>query len=552
MCVHPCVHPATFLPHIAGLRLDHVAVTDQLITLTLSCVQTTAPCPLCQRPSTKVHSSYTRTVADLPWSDRRVCLCVQTRRFVCAVKTCARRIFCERLPDLVAVYGRRTHNLRQRLQQIGLALAGRAGARLAQAQHMPISRTTLLRLVRAVPQPLVAVPRALGIDDWAQHKGHTYGTILVDLAQHQVVDLLPDRSAATVASWLQEHPGVEVISRDRGQTYTEGATSGAPEAVQVADRWHIAKNLGEALERYLARHQGVLQEVARAVAGAVPPGPGAAATPAPEAPPPLTRRQQEHDHRRARRLARYEEVRARFQQGQSQRAIAAHMGVNGKTVRRYLQAETFAEMQPRRRRRQVDPYVAYLQQRWAAGCHNGRRLFRELKEQGYRGGRSQVADVVARLRRAQGLPPDRRAARHDTPGPSPRLVQPLSPRQVAALFLRQPDDLTERQQHEVQQLCAAREGMATVYHLAQAFMHLLRERRGQDLAAWAEEVRASGIADLMTFAAGMADDPAVRAGLTLPWSNGPTEGFVNKLKMLKRQMFGRAKIDLLRQRLLLA
>ncbi|HKC73832.1 MAG TPA: ISL3 family transposase, partial [Chloroflexota bacterium] len=367
------VDPVAFLPHIRGLRLDHVVVTADLITLTLTCVRASAPCPLCQRPSTKVHSSYTRTVADLPWSDRRVSLCVQTRRFVCAVATCARKIFCERLPDLVAVSARRTHNLRARLQQIGMALAGRAGARLAQAQGTPLSRTTLLRLVRAMPQPVAAVPRALGIDDWAQHKGHTYGTILVDLAQHQVVDLLPDRTAETVASWLQEHPGIAVISRDRGQTYTEGATLGAPEAVQVADRWHIAKNLGEALERYVARHQRVLQDVARAVADAVTPGPAAAAAPAPAAPPRLTRRQQEHDQRRARRLARYEEVRARFHQGQSQRAIAAHMGVNGKTVRRYLQAETFPEMQPRRRRRQVDPYVAYLQQRWAAGCHNGRR-----------------------------------------------------------------------------------------------------------------------------------------------------------------------------------
>jgi len=237
------VDPATFLPHLTGLRFDQIEVTPQLIAVTVAAVRPEACCPLCAQPSAKVHSYYTRTVADLPWSGRRVTLCVRTRRFACLIDACARKIFCERLTEFVAVYARRAHNARASLERIGLALAGRAGAKLAAAQGMPVSRMTLLRLVRALPCPAIDAPSIVGVDDFARRKGRTYASIVCDLERHRPLDLLPDASAETWAAWLAAHPSVTVVSRDRGQAYAEGTTRGAPGAVQVADRWHLLRSV---------------------------------------------------------------------------------------------------------------------------------------------------------------------------------------------------------------------------------------------------------------------------------------------------------------------
>jgi transposase len=238
------INPATFLPHLKGLRFDRLNVMPERITLTVSAVRPTARCPLCHQPSATVHSYYTRTVADLPWSGRQVRLQVQTRRFVCRVAACRRRIFCERLTPFVAAYGRRTHGLRASLEQTGLALGGRAGARYAATQGTPARRQTLLRLVRAVPPPAAPAPTVVGVDDWARRKGRTYAAIVCDLERHRPLDLLPDATADMWAAWLTAHPTVQVVSRDRGQQFAEGTTRGAPQATQVADRWHPLASSG--------------------------------------------------------------------------------------------------------------------------------------------------------------------------------------------------------------------------------------------------------------------------------------------------------------------
>ena len=207
-----------------------------------------AACPLCGRRSRRVHSRYWRTLADRPWNGRPVVLRLLVRRFRCGNTDCPRRIFTERLPELVAPQARRTMRLGQDQQEVGFAVGARPGARLAGRLGMPLSARTLLRLLHTAPCPERPNPRVLGMDEWAWRRGRRYGTILVDLERSQPVDLLPDRDADSVARWLRAHPGVEVVSRDRSRLYADGIGRGAPGAKQVVDRWHVLRNLGETLE----------------------------------------------------------------------------------------------------------------------------------------------------------------------------------------------------------------------------------------------------------------------------------------------------------------
>lgn len=547
----------SLFPHLQGLQILAGTVDDQTLSLSLAPADRQACCPLCHQPARRVHSHYSRRVADLPVGGLRVCLRLRVRRFFCDTPDCTRRIFAEPFARLVAPFARRSDSLRRALEQIGFALGGRPGARLTSPLAMPASATTLLRLVRAAPEPIVTTPRVLGVDDWAIRKGHTYGTILIDLEGGRPVDLLPDRQAATFARWLQEHPGVEVISRDRAGAYAEGARQGAPDAVQVADRWHLLKNLGDGLERLLQRYHRTIQAAAAETmlpdrtapslpvpapsATTVPNSPGAvprpssrsAAPPAPERSP--TRKQLLHKH--AHQL---------FREGCSQSAIASVLHVDRKTVRRYLRMETMPDREPRRQRgSRLDPYTAFIRQRWGEGCHNAQQIFRELQTRGYPGGRSLVKQWILSLRRSPHGPPPTAAQ------PPTAVLPKLSIRQVVWYFVRPPAELDEAEKRCLERLCQTSQALNSAYGLVQVFGKMVRERQMKLLTGWVQEARESGIAELGRFAAGLERDrAAVEAGLDLPWSNGPVEGAVNRLKTIKRQMYGRAGFDLLRRRVL--
>ena len=282
-----------------------------------------------------------RVIADVPCGGAGVRLHVRPRRFWCRVRGCRRRIFCERLPDLAAPRARRTARLRERLRRAAGALGGEAAARQAAADGTPVSARTLLRLLRDTPLPEAGPVRVLGVDDWSRRRGQAFGTILVDLEAHRVLDLLPDRTAATLAAWLRPHPELEVVSRDRAGAYADGIRQGAPQAVQVADRFHLVANLTAVVERTLGRHHAVLRAAAQA-ALAEPAAPPPAA-PVPER---MTKLHQERLSRRERRRARYEEVLGLHRRGWSQVRIAGALGMGRHTVRRYLRADGCPEPAP--------------------------------------------------------------------------------------------------------------------------------------------------------------------------------------------------------------
>jgi transposase len=538
-----------------GVRLTHVTVEKTAIRLQLTAIAPTAACPLCGLPSSAIHSRYQRRLTDVPWGARTVHVQLTARKFLCRKATCRRRIFTERLPDLIATYARKTHRLITALRAIGLALGGQAGARLAARLRLPTSPSTLLRLAQTAPVPHPPALQAVGVDEWAWRRGHRYGTILVDLVTHRVVDLLPDRSAASVAAWLTQHPTLTVVCRDRSDLYADGIRRGAPQAVQVVDRFHLVHNLRQALEAVLIDRRPALQAAAVCMAMAlthvngpspvVPMYRGRRLTPKP-APPPVQR-----PPRHARWVTIYEALHRLHAQGTPIATMARQLGISRPTVYAYLRWDT--PPGPRRLQRPpsarvLTPYVPYLIRRWRESGADSRQLWREIQTLGYTHPARTVGRFITQLRQAAdaGHPPEWQRSPYTCPqGPSARAVSfqivcPAAKRsQDAAIY--------------IDHLCQLDPGIARANQLAQAFLALVRERRGDALEAWMVEATDSGIVELARFARGLQDDLcAIQAGLTLEWSNGVTEGHIHRLKLVKRQGYGRAGFALLRQRVLQA
>jgi transposase len=464
------------------------------------------------------------------------------RKFFCDASRCPRRIFTERLPELVAPWARRTRQLAEVLGILAFALGGEAGARVVARLGMAVSAATLLRLVRCTQLRLQPAPRVLGVDDWAFRKDHHYGTILVDLEQRRVVELLAERKAEPLIDWLQAHPGVEVVSRDRAPAYAEAARKGAPEAVQVADRWHLLQNLVEALERCLLRFRPSLKAAAgigEAVIGPLPSPDATVLVPWQQRAAAVS--QQKH----AVTMERYERMRALRTAGFTVLDIAQLVGASRRTVYRYLALDGPPERQrpPRSAGRVLAPYEPYLIQRWAEGCRNHSRLFREIRLLGYQHSARTVSLFLQRLEQepsASGVASSR-----------PTVTRVPSARRVACLLVWRKDQLAEEDRAYLRRLCDHEPTIALAYEMAQEFADMARKRTGQRFDAWLTGATTSGITELDRFARGLTDDrAAVEAGLMLEWSNGQTEGQVNKLKLLKRSMYGRANFDLLRLRLL--
>ncbi|WP_251018180.1 ISL3 family transposase [Streptomyces sp. ISL-1] len=499
-----------------------------------------AACPDCGRFSGRVRDSYQRRLKDLPLGGQSVVIRLTVRRFICGAADCPRRTFAEPFAQLTDPYARFTTRLNHILERVGLALAGRAGARLADQLRLRAGRMTLVRRVMALPDPQFSTPRVLGVDDFAIRRGQTYSTVLTCGETHRVVDVLPTCEAGPLAAWLTTHPGVEIICRDRAGAYAEGARLGAPDALQVADRFHLWQGLGRAVETCVAAHRECLRTPTP------PPKPSTIGAPSEAARSDTDPPQDDSDlpgpdpagRRAQRKKAAHALVHELLAQGHSRRAIARHLGWGLNTVLRYAAAvhwqDTIRENRPRPSR--LDPYKPYLKRRFAAGCTNVTQLHCELLAEHAPVTYAMVRAYVATLRTA---PPD-------APPPPPKV------RQVTGWLTRHPTALSEENRADLKDVLARCPELDTAAGHIRDFGEILTGRLGATLPAWIDAVDASQLPGLTCFALHMLRDlDAITAGLSLRWSSGGTEGAVNRIKKIKRQLYGRAGFELLRKMILL-
>jgi transposase len=523
------------LPHLAGLA-ERAECTEAGLVVWARSRAAGACCPGCGAWSVRVHSEYARRLQDIPAGARPVVIVLAVRRFFCDSPACPAVTFAEQAAGLSQRYRRRSIALQELLGRVGLALAGRAGARLAAVLGIAVHRSTLLGLVMALPEPPARAPEVLGVDDFALRRGHVYGTVLVDVTTGTVTDLLPDREAGTVAAWLRAHPGTRVICRDRAGAYAEGARDGAPGAVQVADRWHLWDNLAGYVAGAVTAHHGCLTRP--------PPGPAA---PAPATPPGTLdwadgRRDAEGRERRLipRTVQRHAAVHDLLAAGQSLTAIGQALGLHRETVRRYARAaDPAALLVPATTRdSQLDPWKPLLHQRWDEGLTDARRLHAEIAALGFTGSDQAVRRYVRPFRQLPAAPPPRPAA--------------PTPRQLTRWLLTRPDHLRDDQRAALAASQASCPHLNALAGHVTAFAQMMTGRHGSQLGDWLAAVEADDQPQLHSLAAGIRRDlDAVTSGLTQPWSSGKVEGTVNKIKTIKRQMYGRASFALLRKRVLL-
>lgn len=520
-------------PHLRGFRLLSYHRETKRLVLICERVTPTALCPICGTATHRIHSRYERTVRDLSVQNVQVVLRLHVRKFYCDQPNCPRRIFTERLPQVTSSHGRFTFGLRQLLGQLGREQGGASAERSATLQGMQVTARAILRFMHALPLPPIAPPQIIGLDEWAWKRSKRYGTIIVDLERKKPIALLADRSQQTVVHWLKQHPTIQIVARDRSKEFAAAILAALPQAKHVADRWHLAKNLTEHLDKVVS---GTWKRLTKVAGEAEMP-----TEPLPVFPPARRPRQSVGE-------ARYQQVLALRESGLPTRSIAQHMGVGARTIQRWL-AEGHGPYAGRRkpRRSPLDWSTRYLRERWEAGERNGTILWEELQVKGYTGSLRSIYRRLAKFRehpRKRGLPAWPESILRSS-------FEDVTPGKVVGWMLTRPRELRPEAEAQLDRITQMDSQLAQARELTHGFLDLIRHHTGEGLDTWLQEAHASTLREFRSFARSVErDKAAILAGLTLPYSTGPVEGHINRLKLIKRQAYGRAGLSYLQHRFL--
>lgn len=504
--------------------------SDATLTLIVHSRQKEVLCPECGSHSSRIHSYYYRQVKDLPVFGKGVIMKLKSRKFYCDNDVCCRKIFVERFPIHFSLYQRVTDRLREKLLKVALLMGGNPGAVLCQTLNIETSSSSLIRYIHKEKTNQPLSPTHIGIDDWAYKKGHTYGTAIVDLKKRSVIDLLPDRESCSVEKWLADHPGIKVVTRDRFSNYSKGVSMGAPTCKQVADRWHLLKNLGDAVKKLLERKRQELRraEVAR-----------------------ISKRQKknpaettfilEAKESPSKRMAQMQEIKKLIASGVGIRTIAQTIGMSRNTVRKYIHLD-----EPPNKKRpgsEILKYADYFKRRIQEVPNiETIQLWREIKNKGYKGSRSVVYEFLKMYTRSKNKAPIQYIPQ-----------QSWTPSKVSLLLYRDEDELSMGDRQLIHKLKKKSPDIEIAHQLVQRFKLLMLKKSGNLLKGWINQAMKCPIHELRAFSKGLLTDfKAIKNAFSLKWSNGPVEGQINKLKTIKRQMYGRAGFSLLRKRIILS
>lgn len=512
--------------------IAHAEKREDRVNLEIHSRQKKSNCPLCHSCSRSIHSIYQREIKDLPAFGNKIFIALIVRKFYCRNPACPRKVFTERFPDHFAPYLRRTIRLEEKLVKISLLMGGNPGERLCRNLSIQISSSTLIRLIHRQNPPVANPVTVLGIDDWANKKRHTYGTALVDLKKHKIVELLKDREPMSVECWLKSHPEIRVVTRDRYMAYAKGIRAGAPQATQVVDRWHLLKNLGDALQRVLERKQ---QELKHARTDEI------------------SRLKEKwlasqevnvsiYENKKQGRLQQaFLKVKELAEKGYSIKATAKEAHVSRITVKKYRMLHELPKKRPPKRS-SLALFNDYIIGRINEQPDVQKMiLYKELKAKGYKGCRSVAFEYLNRYMKSE-----------------PKFHLPklpdifYMPSKLRLLLFKDEKDLTKEERRLIGHLCSLSNELKTARTLSQSFYRMMQQKNSSDLKPWIDKVVATSIYEIKSFAQGLMHDfEAIKNAIRLKWSNGQVEGQINKLKTVKRQMYGRASFELLRKRLLL-
>lgn len=511
------LRPSAIVP--PGFLVNRVSIDGVMTTIEARGVGATGQCPDCRLASVRVHSRYQRRLADLPLAGRVVRISLTARRFRCMSASCRKSIFTERFSDdVLAVHARRTARLDGLVHHLALALGGRPAASLARRLMMPVSNDTLLRVVRRRGRPAPPAPNVIGIDDWAWKRNQRYGAIICDLERHRPIKLLPDREPATAQAWLTGQPQIAIVARDRGGSFALAASKALPDALQVADRWHLMENASAAF-------LGAVRKSMRQIRSAL----GAAFID----PTLLTVAERLQYEGYLRREEVNAAILARAGGGATIKEIVRETGQSRGLVRKILRGQRSDIF--RTRESSLEPHLLWLDAQWAAGSRNGAELWRRLRASGFRGSLRVVSEWACRRRRAEKMD---EAGFRRTP----------SARTIARLMTTGRDALSKTETLTIATIEDGVPALVDARAAVTAFQTMIRMKAGDELDGWIDRAK-TGL--LASFANGvMKDRAAIAAAIVTSWSNGQTEGQITKLKLIKRQMYGRAKLDLLEARLI--
>ena len=526
----------TLLQLPCGWRCSRQIISSDGITLHLHGKRKTAQCPECFKRSDSVHSCRRRRIQHLPCSGQTLWLVFSVRHWYCRNPACSRKIFAESLAPFAGSHQQSSQALQNLQRQLGLIAGGEAGKRAATAAGLRCSADTLLRRVINTPETKQSGAPHVGIDEWAWHRGHCCGMLIVNLDTHRPLVLLPGRDQRTLATWFRKYPEIQVVSRDRSGVYATAAREGAPQARQVADRWHLLKNIGDEPERMMYRHMPLIRLVVRELSLKKSPEPEISVPVAS-----LRRLERLKQHIRKKRHQRWTEVMALHNKGCSFREISRITGLSRVTVSRWVRSGTFPEMSTRPPKRGLlDPWREWLKEQRESGNYNASRIWREMVARGFTGSETIVRDAVAKWRKGWN-PPVTTAVRLPSVSRVSRWLMPWR-------ITRDEENYASR---FISLMCEKEPELKIAQQLALEFYRILKTQNKSQLSSWFTRVHESGSAEFRRVAAGMeADAAAICEAISSHWSNGVVEGHVNRLKMLKRQMYGRAGFELLRQRVM--